>query len=410
MAADLPRRPEGTQEVARVGRKHRSMIVSAGTVLAAERELSPGYVAIEGGRIARVAPGPPPSPVSGAHLAFPDATLIPGLIDLQVNGGAGVDCLRCPPEAYEVLGRYLAATGVTAYLPTIISAPLEEMRRAVEVAGAAAARRGPLPQVLGVHLEGPYLNPLRRGAHRTQDLRHPSVAEIEETHRRAGGLLKMVTLAPELEGAEDVVRWLAARRVIAAIGHTDATSEEVVAAAGWGARMVTHVFNAMRGFHHREPGAAGAALLTPALTVGVIADLIHLHPATLRLIARVAGATRIALVTDAIAAAGMGRGSFSLGPQPVEVRDGVPRLADGTLAGSVLAMIRGVHNFAQAASIGLREAVQAASLVPARLLGLGRKGRIAPGADADLVVLDRQGSIVLTLVAGEAAFRRGAPV
>ena len=382
------------------------MIISAGTVLAADRDLTPGFVHIEHGRFSRVASGPPPT--ADPSLAFPDGSLVPGLIDLQVNGGAGVDCLRAIPEHYDILGRYLAATGVTGYLATIVSAPLEEMRHAVDVAGAAAGRPGPRPVMLGVHLEGPYLNPLRRGAHRPQDLRHPSLREMVETHRRAKGVLRMVTLAPELEGAEAVVRWLASEGVVPAIGHTDAGYDEVVAAAGWGARMATHVFNAMRGFHHREPGAAGAALLTPGLTVGVVADLVHLHAGALQLIARVAGMGRIALVTDAIAAAGMGRGTFSLGAQTVEVRDGVPRLADGTLAGSVLAMIRGVHNFAQAASVPLREAVQAASLIPARLLGLSQKGRIARGCDADLAILDRQGSVVLTMVGGRVVFRRGA--
>lgn len=385
------------------------MIVSAGTVLAADRDLSPGYVVIDAGRIVRIAPGPAPSAPAGAVRGFPDGTLAPGFIDLQVNGGAGVDCLRCGPDAYETLGRYLAATGVTAYLPTIVSAPLEEMRAAVDVAAGAARRPGPHPAILGVHVEGPYLNPLRRGAHRAQDLRHPSVPEIAETHRRAQGMLRIVTLAPELEGAEAVVRWLASERVTVSLGHTDAGYDETVTAAAWGARMVTHVFNAMRGFHHREPGAAGGALLAPGLTVGVIADLVHLHPAALQVIARVAGLSRVALMTDAISAAGMGRGNFSLGAQTVEVHDGVPRLPDGTFAGSVLAMVRGVHNFAHAASVGLRDAVQAASLVPARLLGLAHKGRIAPGADADLVVLDREGSVALTLVRGEVAFRRGAP-
>jgi N-acetylglucosamine-6-phosphate deacetylase len=384
------------------------VIISAGTVLAADRDLSPGHVVIEGGRIIQVAPGPSPSAPGQPVLALPESTLVPGFIDLQVNGGAGVDCLRCAPEAYDTLGRYLAATGVTAYLPTIVSAPLEEMRQAVDVMVAAAGRQGPLPAILGAHLEGPYLNPLRRGAHRTQDLRHPSVAEMAETHRRAKGMLRIVTLAPELEGAESMVRWLAAERVTVSFGHTDAGYDEIMTAAAWGGRMVTHVFNAMRGFHHREPGAAGAALLATGLTVGVIADLVHLHPASLQVIARVAGMSRVALVTDAISAAGMGRGNFSLGAQAVGVRDGVARLADGTLAGSVLAMVRGVHNFARSTSVGLREAVQAASLVPARLLGLARKGRITPGADADLVGLDREGSVALTLVRGDVAFRRAA--
>lgn len=381
------------------------MILSAGTILAADRDLTPGFVVLKNGRVVRVAGGPPP-PGEDDVLAYPDGTLIPGLIDMQVNGGAGVDCLRSGPADYDVLGRYLAATGVTAYLPTIMSAPLEEMRRAVAVASAARSRRGPLPAILGVHLEGPYLNPLRRGAHRAQDLRHPAVGEMEETARQAEGALRVVTLAPELEGAEAVVRWLVAHGVLVSIGHTDAGYDEIQAAARWGARMVTHVFNAMRGIHHREPGAAGGALLVPSLVVSVIADFIHTHPAILALIARVAGTGRIALVSDSMSAAGMERGTFTLGPQTVEVRNGVPRLSDGTLAGSVLQMFRAVRNFADAAGVSLRDAVQAASLVPARLLGLSRKGRIVEGGDADLVVLDRDGRVALTCAGGEIAFRR----
>ncbi len=384
------------------------MIVSAGTVLAPDRDLSPGYVAVEQGQIADVARGEIRPAAGKTVLSFPDGMLVPGFIDLQVNGGAGIDCLRSGLDGYETLGRYLAATGVTAYLPTITSAPLEEMRRATEVAGQAAGRPGPFPEILGVHLEGPYLNPLRRGAHRAQDLRHPQVAEIAETCGRAKGQVRVVTLAPELDGAEAVVRWLVAERVTVALGHTDAGYDEIAAAATWGARMVTHVFNAMRGFHHREPGAAGAALLLPGLTVGVIADLHHVHPGTLQIIARAAGMSRVALVTDAISAAGMGRGTFTLGSQTVDVRDGVARLPDGTLAGSTLAMVRAVHNFTRAAAVSTRDAVQAASLVPARLLGLSRKGRIAPGADADMVVLDRDGSVALTLARGKLAYQRTA--
>ncbi|MHB8732328.1 MAG: N-acetylglucosamine-6-phosphate deacetylase [bacterium] len=379
------------------------MIVSAGTVLAADRDLTPGAVVIEDGRIARVSAEAAPA---GA-LAFPDATLIPGLIDLQINGGAGVDCLRAGAPAYETLGRYLAATGVTAYLPTIVSAPLEEMRRAGEAAAIAMRRGGPWPEILGVHFEGPYLNPLRRGAHRAQDLRIPDVDEMAEVVLRLDGALRLVTLAPELEGAEPLVRSLAAQGVLVSIGHTDAAFDDVQAAAKWGARMVTHLFNAMRGIHHREPGAAGGALVTPALALGLIADFAHVHPAILSLAAHAAGMGRIVLVTDAISAAGMGRGSFTLGAQTVDVKDGVPRLADGTLAGSVLQMHRAVSNFAAAAGVSRRDAVQAASLAPAKLLGLQRrKGRIAPGLDADLVVLGRDGEVLLTIVRGEIAYRR----
>ncbi len=187
------------------------MIVAAGTIIARERNLSPGFVQIDGGRIVRVRGGEPPAPDGAPLLRFPDGTVIPGMIDLQVNGGAGVDCGRCVPADYDVLGRYLAGTGVTAYLPTITSAPLEDMRRAGEVAAGAMARETALPAILGVHLEGPYLNPLRRGAHRAQDLRPPSVPEAVETLRRLSGAVRVVTLAPELEGAEALVRALAER-------------------------------------------------------------------------------------------------------------------------------------------------------------------------------------------------------
>jgi N-acetylglucosamine-6-phosphate deacetylase len=382
------------------------MIVAAGTIIARERNLSPGFVQIDGGRIVRVSGGEPPAPGGAPLLRFPDGTVIPGMIDLQVNGGAGVDCGRCVPADYDVLGRYLAGTGVTAYLPTITSAPLEDMRRAGEVAVGAMARETALPAILGVHLEGPYLNPLRRGAHRAQDLRPPSVPEALETLRRLSGTVRVVTLAPELEGAEALVRTLAEREVVVALGHTDAGYDEIRAAAQWGARLVTHVFNAMRGLHHREPGAAGGALLTRGLVASVIADGIHVHPAILGLIARVAGPGRIALVTDAISAAGMERGSFSLGGRGIEVRDGVPRLPDGTFAGSVLQMDRAVRNFAAAAEIGLREAIHSATAVPARLLRLARKGQIAEGYDADLAVLGRDGSVALTLVGGRVAYQR----
>ncbi len=382
------------------------MIVAAGTIIARERNLSPGFVQIDGGRIVRVRGGEPPAPDGAPLLRFPDGTVIPGMIDLQVNGGAGVDCGRCVPADYDVLGRYLAGTGVTAYLPTITSAPLEDMRRASEVAAGAMARETALPAILGVHLEGPYLNPLRRGAHRAQDLRPPSVPEAVETLRRLSGAVRVVTLAPELEGAEALVRALAEREVVVALGHTDAGYDEIRAAAQWGARLVTHVFNAMRGLHHREPGAAGGALLTRGLVASVIADGIHVHPAILGLIARVAGPGRIALVTDAISAAGMERGSFSLGGRGIEVRDGVPRLPDGTIAGSVLQMDRAVRTFAAAAEIGLREAIHSATAVPARLLRLARKGQIAEDYDADLAVLGRDGSVALTLVGGRVAYQR----
>ena len=232
------------------------MIISAGAVMAAERDLRPGYVVLNGDRIERVAGGAVPA-AKDTVLDFPDGTLIPGLIDLQVNGGAGVDCQRCTLGAYDALGRYLAATGVTAYLPTIITAPLEEMRAAIDVAASAMTRRAPGPSILGVHMEGPYLEPDTAGG----TSRPRSEAPRYRGNRRDGAQItrrpRMVTLAPELEGAEEMTRWLVARHILVSIGHTDAAYDDVRAAAVWGARMATHLCNGMRGMHHREPGAVG---------------------------------------------------------------------------------------------------------------------------------------------------------
>ncbi len=375
------------------------MIIAAGRVVAAETDLAPGHLVMAGDRIMSVGAGIPPE----ADRVFPRGTIVPGFVDLQVNGGVGVDLLDGREGDVARLSRYLASTGTTGFLATLISASTERLRSALSALTDAAPDGADL---LGVHLEGPVLNPQRRGAHNARWLRPPDDPEVRRLYGDALPHLRLVTLAPELPGSDALTKWLVGRGVVVALGHSEATYEQAVRAFGQGVRMATHLFNAMRSFHHREPGAVGAALDDVRCVCGLIADGVHLHPAALRLAYRLLGPERIALVTDAGAAAGMPRGMYTAGDQPVRVaEDGIPRLADGTLAGSVLRMDQAVTNLV-AWGIPLREAVLSASRTPLRLLGLLDRGVLAPGYRADLVVLGEDGPALLTLVAGRPAYDR----
>jgi N-acetylglucosamine-6-phosphate deacetylase len=343
-----------------------------------------GDVEIEDGRIA--AYGLPSS--NGRGLASP------GFVDLQVNGFGGVDFLDADAAGYARAGEALLETGVTAYLPTLITAP--EERLVAALGEIAEVGRG--PRILGAHVEGPFLSPRRLGTHPPSARRDPDLALLERL--LAAGPVRLLTLAPELPGALDLVDLLVARGITVSAGHSDATAEEANVAFDRGVRTVTHLFNAMRPFTHRDPGVAGAALARPDVVVQIIIDGVHLAPDTVRLAWR-AAAGRIALVTDAVAGAGVsGDGSYRLGDTPVEVRDGVVRRDDGVLAGSVLSMIDAVRNL-HALGVPLEDALDAATSVPGRVIGV-ETGRIEIGAPADIVVLSEELEIERVLVGGEA--------
>ncbi len=343
-----------------------------------------GDVEIEDGRIA--AHGLPSS--NGRGLASP------GFIDLQVNGFGGVDFLDTDTAGYARAGKALLETGVTAYLPTLITAPEERLVAAL----GEIVENGRGPRILGAHVEGPFLSPRRLGTHPPSARRDPDLALLERL--LAAGPVRLYTLAPELPGALDLVDLLVARGIAVSAGHSDATAEEANAAFDRGVRTVTHLFNAMRPFTHRDPGIAGAALARPDVVIQIIIDGVHLAPDTVRLAWR-AAAGRIALVTDAVAGAGAGGdGSYRLGDTPVEVRDGVVRRDDGVLAGSVLSMIDAVRNL-HALGVPLEDALDAATSVPARVIG-AEAGRIEIGAPADIVVLSEELEIERVLVGGEA--------
>ncbi|MGH3318894.1 MAG: N-acetylglucosamine-6-phosphate deacetylase [Streptosporangiaceae bacterium] len=381
------------------------MIVSAERVIAHDarhpagtRVLAPGAVRIDDGVVGEVREGR----VSSPDLRLPDGVLAPGLVDLQVNGYFGVDLVDADADGWAQVAGGLPGTGVTAFLPTFITAPVERLvdalRSAAPLTAAPEVKGGARP--LGVHLEGPFLSARRRGAHNEAWLVDPDPRTLDALLSAAPGLVRAVTLAPERTGGLDAVRRLVEAGVVVSVGHSDATSAQVGAAADAGATLVTHLYNGQRGFHHREPGVVGRALTDQRLASGLVADLHHVAPEAC-LVAFGAAAGRIFLVTDAVAAAGMPPGLYVLGGEPVEVGgDGPPLRASGVLAGSGLRLDDAVANVVSI-GVDLVTAVDAASWVPADAIGRPDLGRIAPGAAADLVWLGDDLRAKATWVAGE---------
>lgn len=316
----------------------------------------------------------------------------PGFVDLQVNGFGGVDFLTADADGYARAGEALLQTGVTAYQPTLITSPEEELLAALgEVPDQSDG-----PRTLGVHLEGPFIAPERLGSHPAEARRDPDLALLDRL--LAAGPIRHVTLAPELPGALELIAVLRERDIAVACGHSNATAAEAREAFAAGAATVTHLFNAMRPVTPREPGLAGAALASPQVVVQVIVDGVHLAEDTVRMIWS-AAAGRVALVTDAVAGAGVGDGRYRFGATEVVVEDGVARRPDGVLAGSTLTMIEAVRNVV-GLGVPLEHALAAASLVPARIAGRPDLGTLAPGSPADVVVLDDSLDVERVLVAG----------
>ena len=358
--------------------------------------LEPGYVAVDGGLISSVGAGPPPG---RPDVVLGRGVLVPGLVDLQVNGCFGVDLAAADAAGWARVVRRLPETGTTAFLPTFITAPVPELAAALRRAAKLVAAVPHGARVLGLHLEGPFLSPARAGAHRREWMVPPSPGAVADLLAAGDGLLRLVTLAPENEGGLAAVAALAEAGVVVSVGHSDATAAQVAAAASAGATMVTHLFNAQRPMHHREPGVVGQALTDARLTSGLIVDLSHVSAAAC-MIAFAAAPGRICLVTDAAAGAGMPPGRYLLGGEPVELPPGggAP-LRGGTLAGSALRMDRAVAN-AVGLGLGLADAVAAATRIPADLIGRPDLGRLAPGAAADLAWLGDDLSTRATWVGG----------
>jgi N-acetylglucosamine-6-phosphate deacetylase len=365
--------------------------------------LEPGYVAMRGGVVTAVGAGSPPRV---PDLELPVGLLLPGLVDLQVNGYFGVELRTAGRDGWARVATSLPETGTTAFLPTFITAPPGALAAALR---AAAVIVPDLPRraarVLGVHAEGPFISPARKGAHNEAWITDPAPAAVDELLEAGQGVLRLVTLAPERDGALAAVTRLTEAGVLVSVGHTDATARQVAEAASHGARMVTHLFNAQRPLHHREPGVVGQALTDLRLTSGLITDMRHVA-AQVCVMAFTAAPGRICAVTDAAACAGMPPGRYVLGGEPIDLPpgDGEPPVrADGTLAGSALRMDVALANMV-AAGIGLADAVAAASRIPADLIGRPDLGRIAPGAAADLAWLGDDMRTRATWIGGELVY------
>jgi N-acetylglucosamine-6-phosphate deacetylase len=356
-------------------------------------------VFVQDGHITWVGTGDPPEPADLELVARPGELIAPGFIDLQVNGFGSHDA-AAGPEAISAISSKLPEFGVTGFLPTAISSPLEEARAFVEATGKASA---PGARVLGAHLEGPFLSPPFRGAHEARSLVTPSQDRLD---RVLACPPRMMTLAPELPGAIEAIGRLREAGVIVAAGHSGADYEQGLRAIEAGVRFGTHLYNAMREFHHRRPGLVAALLMDPRITVGIIADGEHLHDATCEQVLQLKAAGHVALTTDQTAAAGAPAGRYQLGGRDV-VSDGrAVRLEDGTLAGSAATMDELVRRMASLPGVSLEQAVTMASTSPAAVLGEPGLGRLQPGNHADIVILDREQRVRLTMVAGRVVFER----
>jgi len=381
-----------------------SIVPATATTNGVGRVLAPGYVAVAGGRITEVGSGSPPGrPDIELHSGF----LVPGLVDLQVNGYFGVELGDADPVGWSKVVRRLPETGTTAFLPTFITSPIDELVAALRATAAFApdltgCNGEPAgARVLGVHLEGPFIAARRRGAHNPEWIISPDRQTVGALLAAGSGFVRVVTLAPEIDGAVAAIEQLTGAGVIASVGHSDATSEQVAAAVVAGARLVTHLFNAQRPLHHREPGVVGRALTDTRLSSGLIADMHHVAGAIAALAFRAAPG-RIFLVTDAAASAGMPPGRYVLGGEPIDVNgadEAPPVRTDGTLAGSALRMDKAIANMV-AVGIGLPDAVAAATRIPADLIGRPDIGRIEAPAAADLTWLNDELTTEATWVSG----------
>lgn len=386
------------------------LAVIAGRVMTPDRVILDGVVLVEGARIMEVG--------SRAAVRFSRDEfevldhsrhlLSPGFIDVHIHGAMGRDVMEGTTEALEAISRFLAAHGTTSFLATTVTASPIATLQAVEALGRQVDRPLPGARMLGLHLEGPFINPEKRGAHSARHIRPPSTLILEQLLARSGHRVKLITLAPEVEGSLELIRFARSRGVVVSLGHSNATLEETMAAIDLGAGNATHLFNAMRSFSHRDPGILGAVLTTPRIRAELIADGVHVSPAAVDLCLRCKGAGRILLISDAVSATGMPEGQYRLADMEITLSEGVCRTPDGTLAGSILTQDQALRNMIRWSGLPVHTVLGMLTRNPAQSLGIASgKGTLAPGHDADMVLLDQDLRVHTTIVQGEVSHTVG---
>ncbi len=379
------------------------ILLTAAHLLTPTEVVERPVVTIEEGVIVDLVPQSHASLPAGRHIDLGDATLIPALFDVHIHGSGGHDSMEATESALSHIGAFLARRGVGAYLATTVTAPLDALLRSLS--GLAKLMRAPLEgaRPVGIHLEGPFLSPHKRGAHAESQLLTPSVALFDRMWQAAEGNIRLMTIAPELSGAEETIAHATQLGVRISLGHSNAEADAAKRGVRAGGVSATHTYNAMRSFDHRSPGLLGEVLTNDRLFAEIICDGLHVDPAAVRLYWKAKGPARAILVTDAMAGAGMPDGNYMLGELQVRVKNGRCVIGEDTLAGSTLTLDRGMRNFAEFTGAGLAETVALATRNPARMTGLaGEIGEIAPGRSADIAVLSPRSEVMET-------FLRGAP-
>jgi N-acetylglucosamine-6-phosphate deacetylase len=377
-----------------------------GTAVLPDREVPDSLLLLEGGRIAYAGPFDEGRIPERAEIVDAAGLLVlPGLIDTHVHGTHGDDVMLHGAEGIRRISARFPEYGTTAWLPSTISARHPELVAAVRWCVEAQQNPTDGAEIVGLHVEGPYVNIKRKGAQPAAGVRDPDFDELKELLEAAEGQIRVMTLAPEIPGGLELVRRLVDEGIIASMGHSDATYDQALEAIAAGATHATHLFNAMPPIHHRDPGLITACLNEPEVLAEVIPDGVHLHPHIVRLALRCKGPDRAALITDAFSATGLPDGVHTLGPHTVHVHGPLCTLADGTIAGSIITMNVAVRNAIRFAGVSLVDAVRMASLVPARVAGCAdRKGSLEPGKDADLTLLESEFRCVCTWMRGRQVF------
>lgn len=366
--------------------------------------LNDSYITINDGKIEKISKS---NDDKTKVIDVGELKLVPGLIDLHIHGADGYDVMDADFNSLDSISKYLAKNGVTSFLATTLTAPIEKIEKAIENVVESSNEGLSGAEVLGTYLEGPYLTEEHKGAHPVNFMRELKLAEIKHLIDIGKGTVKIVTIAPEKENSEEIIKYLKENEVETSIGHTNATYEEAIEAIKNGAKIGVHTFNGMTGLHHRKPGVVGAIMDSDDIYAELIADNIHVDPAVMRILYRLKKEDKLYLISDCMRAGGLADGKYSLGELEVEVKNSIARTESGSLAGSTLKIKNGVKNIKKATGIDLYEAVRLASIVPAKAMGMDEKiGSIKEGKKANITIIDDDFNIYMTIVDGTVVYER----